>query len=326
MWLAFRAGAGIYSLLWANGASALYTVTATVVYASKRDLLPTRMEFGLPERADFSKVLHLSHNIFLNQIGAMILNVSQAILLGRFAGLEAVGVWSVGSKLYSLILQSADKIVQSAGPICAEMWSRGEAARFDHRLGQLKRLAILAVSIGAAVLIAFNSELVAVWTGSRIAWDPTYNYLLAMLFACRVFAVTESVPIVASKLYKGYRYIPLAEAACFALFAALLIPSKGIIGLIAAALVGVITITIPYIVYREQKRIGHEKYQASFSGLLHLAAAVLPSAAAWLALQVLSGQVNVMWHIVIMALLVPTSCLPIVWVSWIYIKTPITKV
>ncbi len=315
MWLAFRAGAGIYSLLWANGASALYTVTATVVYASKRDLLPTRTECGLPEWADFSKVLHISHNIFLNQVGAMILNVSQAILLGRFAGLEAVGVWSVGSKLYQLLFQAADKIVQSAGPICAEMWSRSEASRFDHRLIQIKRLTILTASIGSAVVIAFNSEFIAIWTSGRVAWDPNYNYLLALLFVCRVFAVTESVPIVASKRYNSYRYIPLAEASCFVWLGVMFIPSKGIMGLIAAALIGVMTITIPYLIYRERARVGQQKYIASFGGMLNFVALILPVATAWLATHLVASQEKFVWQIVITALLVAASCVPIVWTT-----------
>lgn len=315
MWVAFRAGAGVYSLLWANGASAVYTVVATFVYASKRGFLPARAEWGPPEWADFTKVLHLSHNIFLNQIGGMILNVSQAILLGRFAGLETVGVWSVGSKLYQLILQATDKLVQSAGPICAEMWARGEISRFDHRFAQLKRLTLLAGSMGAAFLIAFNSQFIFVWTNNRVAWNEPYNYLLALLFAVRSFTTMESAPIIASKAYQSYRFIPLVEAFAFVGLATMLIPSYGIMGLLLSALAAAISITMPYVIYRERARVGAGSSRRSL-GLCFLIAGCLPVATAWWATRVVAAQIDLWAGVGATALIVLTSCLPILWMTW----------
>jgi O-antigen/teichoic acid export membrane protein len=315
MWAAFRAGAGIYSLLWANGVSAIYTVAATIAYASKRGFLPARAEIGHPAWADFTKVLHLSHNIFLNQIGGMILNVSQAILLGRFAGLETVGVWSVGSKLYQLILQATDKLAQSAGPICAEMWARGEISRFNHRAGQLKRLTLLAGSMGAALLIAFNSQFIFTWTNDRVAWSAPYNYLLALLFVVRSFTTMESVPIIASKAYKSYRFIPLAEAAAFVSLAAMLIPSLGITGLLLSALAAAMSITLPYVIYRERRRVGMEGYGKGFS-LFVLIAGCLPVASAWWTARVAKPEMDSWVAACATAAIILVSCVPILWMTW----------
>lgn len=315
MWASFRSGAGVYSLLWANGAGALYSIVATLVYAANRKYLPEQVELGLPKREDFCKVFRLSGNIFLNQIGGAILNVSQAIVLGRFAGLETVGVWSVGSKLYNLILQATDKLVQSAGPLCAEMWSRGETERFNHRFEQLKRLTLVACSIGAASLIGFNSQFIVVWTGNKVTWDTTFNCLLALLFAARSFTSMESIPIIASKAYRNYRFIPLIEATVFVGLAATLIPSCGIIGLLYAALAAAIIITLPYVIYRERSRLGYGNVKKGIS-FLSLFAGGLPVAVAWWTVSFEATKEDLLIGTANAALLVLISCVPIVFITW----------
>jgi len=314
MWLAFRAGAGIYSLLWANGVGAAYTVLSTLVYASKRNYLPQEAEVAAPTLKELREVIGLSHNIFLNQIGGMVLNLSQALLLGRFAGLETVAVWSVGSKLYNLILQATDKIVQSAGPICSEMWARNEMQRFDLRIWQLKKLTLLAGSIGAASLIAFNTPFIAIWTSGRIVWDPMCNYFLALLFFLRVFAATESAPIVASKIYKAYRFIPLVEAVVFVGVAIVLVPANGIVGLLAAALVSALTTSIPYVAYREVSRVGRGRYKSGLR-LSAWAAACLPPLAAWITRTVVENT-NSLLGVATSSALLLFSCGPLLLMTW----------
>ena len=320
MWLAFRNGAGIYSLLWANGAGAAYTVLSTLAHALKRKYIPKRAELATPTLKDLRNVIGLSHNIFLNQIGGMVLNVSQALLLGRFAGLEMVGIWAVGSKLYNLVLQATDKMVQSAGPICSEMWARNEMLRFDLRIRQLRQLTFMAGSIGAASLIAFNSPFIAVWTGGRVAWNPACNYLLALLFFLRVVAATESVPIVVGKVYKAYRFIPLIEAAVFVSFATVLIPSNGIIGLLVAALVSALAISVPYVAYREASRVGRGQYKAGLK-LSIWGAVCLPPAAAWLTRHFIAEKADTPFGIAASLTLVFFSCVPILLLTLRHIRS-----
>jgi O-antigen/teichoic acid export membrane protein len=314
MGIALAAGAGLYALLWANAAAATYTIAATLVYSHNRKYLPRYTELGLPRWRDVSNVLRLSGNIFLNQIGHMILNVSQAILLGRFAGLESVGIWSVGSKLYNLILQAADKVIQSAGPLCSEMWARSEMFRFNFRMQQLKVLTWLACSLGAACLIAFNSPFISIWTSDKVVWDKGFNYLLALLFVLRSFSNMESIPIVASKVYKMYRFIPLCEAALFIGAAAILIPIMGIAGLLIAALLAVCVITMPYVIYCEYSRVGGENYSRAL-GFCAVALGCMPSIVAWWITSQLTDRVDLWIRLPVTTAMVLLSCVPIGWMT-----------
>jgi len=315
MWVSLHQGAGAYSLLWASGAGTICTVLISLAAAWSYGYLPSSQELTQPKKSDFKEVLLFSQNIFLNQIGGMVLNLSQSVLLGRFAGLETVGTWSVGSKMFTLIQQSADKLAQSAGPICSEMWARNETARFSLRIAHLKRLSFATASVGAAVIIAFNSEFISVWTRGKILWNPTYNYLLAALFAIRVINTADSLPILASKLYGLYRFVPLVEAFCFVFAAAFLIPAAGITGLLVASIAAALLVTTPYLVSREWIRIAAEKRERTNSlGLI--VAGCLPSLAAVSATRGLDGYQNIWIRVFVSALAVALFALPLMSMTW----------
>lgn len=315
MWLSLHQGAGAYSLLWASGAGAVCTTVIALAAAWSYGYLPSWRELAQPRKSDFKEVLVFSQNIFLNQIGGMVLNLSQSVLLGRFAGLETVGTWSVGSKMFTLIQQSADKLTQSAGPIYSEMWARNETARFSLRMVHLKRASFATASVGAAVLIAFNSEFISVWTRGKVLWDPTYNYLLAVLFAIRVMNTTDSLPILASKLYGLYRFVPLAEALCFVFAASFLIPTAGINGLLVASIAASLLVTTPYLFRREHIRIASAESECTYS-FGFLAAGCLPLFAAWSATRVLDGCQNIWIKIPISGVAIALFTVPLAFMTW----------
>lgn len=279
MWVAFECGAGVFALLWANAIGALCNTLGAVLATWRLGHLPRWCEFALPKKADIKQVVSLGQSIFLNQVGYMILNLSQSILLGRFIGLEAVGTWSIGSKMYTLILQSADKISQSAGPLCAEMWARKQVPQFSLRMSQIKLLALFVGSVGAAAIAGFNTDFVVVWTGGKVAWPTYLSVLIAVLFAVRVLNTVDALPIQASKEFGLFRFIPLCDALCFILSAYVLIPKLGIAGLLGSAVASSLLITTPYLAHRERLRIT-ESTRAPLPFFVLAACAVLPICAA----------------------------------------------
>lgn len=319
MWAALHLGVGVYSLLWASGFSAICTTVVSLVAAWICGHLPTRQELSYPRASDFVAVALFGQNIFLNQLGTMVLTLSQSVLLGRFASLEIVGTWSVGSKMFALIQQAADKLSQSAGPIYSEMWVRNEVKRFNLRMANLKNISVLAASVGAAILVAFNSDFISLWTRGKIHWNPHYNLILAALFVVRVINTTDSLPILASKQFGFYRFIPLLEASCFVVGAVLLIPSQGILGLLVAWLVAALLVTTPYLLWREHVRISSARGIASYS-LGCVAAGCLPPVAAVFSSNWLGEQISVWTRMSAAGAAIAFASVPLAWLTWHAVK------
>jgi len=253
LWAALHYGAGVYSLAYANATGLVITVGGTTALAIKMGLLPRRRELAWPTWREFREVVGFGHSIFLNQVGGTLLFASQAIVLSKFAGLEAAGIWSVGSKAFLLCLQFASKFLESPGPIISEMFVRGETGRLRQRLAQLKTLSVSVGLWGGSVLWACNTSFVQIWTHGKVVWHPGWDALLMIFLTTRLLAQSLGIYIGASKDFGFFRYSNLVEAVVFLALCWFLVPAHGVGGMISASILSSLAVSIPYLEWRNRQ-------------------------------------------------------------------------
>ena len=116
LWLCFRLGFGIYSLLLGTAASWICGVCLTFLACTKLGFWPRAGEWGRASKEQFRELFNYGAELFLITIGVQIITSSQTILVSRELGMEAAAVWAVMTKMYTLVTQVVWKIVANAMP------------------------------------------------------------------------------------------------------------------------------------------------------------------------------------------------------------------
>lgn len=255
-----QAGLGLDSFILAQGLSSLVMLGVTFAACGRLKLLPARGTWGSFSRHHLRQVFGLGSEFFLIIVGTTLTTASQIFLLTRLlnreAALEAVLVWSVMTKVFTLGTQIVWRIVGVATPAFSEMIVRGEMDRLWKRYRSVLEVSVLA-SAYLGLLIAFgNNAFVEVWTRKPISWPPLNNWLLAVWFLLLTQACCHTSLILYLKQVGRLKVVYLIEGLVFVLLAILVIPQGGITGMLLCSIVTTACLAVPYLTLRVAKLMG----------------------------------------------------------------------
>lgn len=250
MALVLALGGGLTGLAVVFITQSLLTVSCQAVACLRLRLLPCREQWGRPTAKRFKEVFHFAKDVFLINVSNQLLEASQLIIVTRTMGLAAAAMWSVGTKIFSLIYQLLSKIEGTAIVFFSEMMVRGEQERLRGRFRQIYQLSAgLAVAL-LAVAVAINAPFISLWAEPSLAWDLPLSAMLGIVVFLNVVTRCNVDLILHSKSILGLRYLYLLEAVAFVGLAFVLAPNMGFYGILLSALCCLIFIRFWYTTWR----------------------------------------------------------------------------
>jgi O-antigen/teichoic acid export membrane protein len=240
-------GWGLPSYLFGSLLDALSATLVIIVASQRLNLLPKASEVVRPGWDCCFTIFRYGRDMFLILFGNRILFASQAVILARFAGLEAVAAWAIGSKMFFFCRDFSNQIAQASGPLLIEIYARGEFLLASKKLQDLALLSGSFATVLGSFLIVGNRPFVSLWTKGLIQWETRLDVVLALilmitcLFAvlCHVTGMTKDLATI--------RWVGLKESLLFLVFACFLVKSLGVFGMVLAHLSAACLISLPFL-------------------------------------------------------------------------------
>jgi len=256
LWIGFGAGAGVFSLLWASGATWLVATSLTFTGCLRLKFLPLAGQWGRPTMVLFKELFGFGGDVFLFSLGAQLVSASQAILLTRWLGLEAAAAWSVCTRAYALLMQVIYSFFDYSTAALAEMIVRNERERLLARFRAIDTLSINLGLVAGVLFAACNGPFVSVWTAGKISWNPVNDWILGAWLVVSVSVHNHTGLVGQTKSFRFLRWLFFLEGFAFVGLASRLVKGLGITGLLMASLICSLCFTFPYGLRRTRKYFG----------------------------------------------------------------------
>ena len=243
-------GAGLVGLRWLFLAQAAATILLPILACRKLELLPKKGHWGGPSMRRFRELFGFGKDIFLVNVGNQVLEASQLIIVTRSMGLTAAAIWSVSTKLFTLVYQLVTKIEGTAIVFFAEMMVRGERDKLATRFRQVYQLTGAIAVVSLAIVVAINGLFVSVWANPSLAWSLPLSYLLAIAVALSSLTRCSGDLIIYTKKIAAFRYVYFTEAIVFVALALWLSGSFGFYGILGPSLLCLVLFRATYTTWR----------------------------------------------------------------------------
>lgn len=250
LWIAFRNGLGVFSLMWAQGVTQVLGAVVAVVACVRSKLLPERGRWGRPAWRWFWELFSFGRDMFLFSVGNLLINCSQSILITRVAGLEAVAVWSVCTRVFVLATQMVNRIFDYASAALAEMMVRGER---DRLFSRFKSMVVLSASLSvvAGVTFAVSNQAFVRWlTAGKIGWAGVNDWLLAAWLLILVLVRNHTGLVGLTKEFRSMRYLSFFEGLFSVGLGWVALRYGGLTAMLVVFLLGSLFISFPYSTWR----------------------------------------------------------------------------
>jgi len=240
LWLAFKESAGVYSLLWANAATLGFCTAVYWVQSLRLRFFPDRGAYGRIEWPQFKEVFAFGKDLFLIGVGYQFILGSQTLIISRnqaTLGLEAVALWSVGTKIFTMVYQLVWRPGDFASPVFSEMMVRGERERLCQRYGSF---AMLTASLAGWIAVGYvlcNSLFVAIWFNGKFAWPAGNDVLMAAWLVLVGLVRLHGTFITLTKQVGFARYIYFLEGLVFLVLATVTSRWGGLPAIIACSVI-----------------------------------------------------------------------------------------
>jgi O-antigen/teichoic acid export membrane protein len=243
LWLGFVSGLGVFSLLWGIAANWLVGVCFTSFACAKLGFWPKSGEWGQASWALFRELFNYGADIFLITIGTQIISSSQTVLISRELGIESAALWSVMTKMFTLVCQIVWKIVANAMPAFGEMQVRREWERLWHRYRGLFITSSVFAGACGTLFAACNGPFVRVWTNGKFTWSETDNLLLALWLILLTQQCCHNSLIMCLKEIRGLKYVYLFEGVVFVVASVAILPATGLTGMLFCSVLATLICT-----------------------------------------------------------------------------------
>jgi len=250
MWLVLSSGWGMHGLAWAFLLPSLAAGTLAAIAAFRLRLMPAGNAWRYPAWDQFREMFLLGKDMFLITVGNQVLEASQLMIVTRTMGLGGAAVWSVSTKLFTLVYQLVTKIEGTAIVFFSEMMVQGEKSRLALRFGHIYQLTAGLSVVALAFVAAINQPFVTVWAKADLAWSPFLGLLLGLVVYLNCVTKCQVDLIMHSKDIRGLRYIYLFEALGFVALAIYASTHIGFAGVLLAAIVCAILFRGLYAMHR----------------------------------------------------------------------------
>jgi len=243
-------GAGLKGLRWLFLAQASITILLPIFACYKLELLPKKGHWGRPTVKRFRELFNFGKDIFLVNLGNQVLEASQLIIVTRTMGLTAAAVWSVSTKLFTLVYQLVTKIEGTAIVFFAEMMVRGENNKLSTRFRQIYQLTAAAAIVVLACAVAVNQAFVSAWAKPALAWSIYLSVLMAVFVLLNTLTRCGGDFIIHTKNIAAFRYVYFAEAFAFVILAFFLTKYFGFYGILGASIFCLLLFRATYTTWR----------------------------------------------------------------------------
>jgi O-antigen/teichoic acid export membrane protein len=243
-------GCGIYAFIYANACTLLIGPAFLFWNCRRLKFLPQASEWGHASWKIFKDVFSYGKDVFLMGLGYQLQMASQTIVVSRSFGLDQAAIWSIGTKMFSLVVPLMCRPYGAALPGLYEMIARQEMTRLTARY---RAIVLLTASLGAFLAGAFilcNSLFVQVWMAGKISWSPANDVLLGVWLFVLSMQTTHSSFVNVTKQIGGMRYLLFVEGSCFIVIATVFGKYLGISGMIATSVFCTIIFTYQYSIRR----------------------------------------------------------------------------
>jgi O-antigen/teichoic acid export membrane protein len=243
-------GGGLEGLRFLFLTQAAIGIILPMLACHKLELLPKKGHWGGPSRERFRELFGFGKDIFLVNVGNQVLEASQLIIVTRTMGLTAAAIWSVSTKLFTLVYQLVTKIEGTAIVFFAEMMVRGEKDKLAARFRQVYQLTGAAAVVSLAIVVAINGPFVSVWANPTLAWSISLSGLFAVAVALNALTRCSGDLIIHTKKIGAFRYVYFVEAMVFMMLALWLSARFGFYGILGASLACLLIFRVTYTTWR----------------------------------------------------------------------------
>ncbi len=161
--LSIRFGATMPVLIFASGVAGPLATMVAYGYAIHWALPWLRPSLGKVSRTALRGLLSLSIPIFLYQVGALVVNETQSILLAHRCDLSTVTAYAIGMRVYMLFIAVIQIGTNSFIPALRESFERGDHAWMRRAFSRLLRVRLTIAAGGGLLLILFGNLLLSLW-------------------------------------------------------------------------------------------------------------------------------------------------------------------
>jgi O-antigen/teichoic acid export membrane protein len=250
LWIFFRAGYGVFSLVWALMLGSGAAVLLTVLACWKLHLFPARGRWGRPSWQFFKELFSFGTDLFLMAVGSQLILFSQTMIITRRLGLAPAALWAVGTKTYNLLLQLIWRTTDASLPGLSEMMVRHEDARLLHRYQMVVTSGASLAAFCAVACATSNSPFVTVWTAGKFSWPYINDLLLAGCLLVGALSHCHTWFIGITKQIRLMPYVYFAEGIVFVVSALALVREGQLRTVIALSLICNLVFTGCYGVFR----------------------------------------------------------------------------
>jgi O-antigen/teichoic acid export membrane protein len=250
LFVVLASGGGLAGLVWLFLVQTTLASLLPVLACIRLGLLPLAGHWGRPTSARFREIFGFGKDIFMVNVGSQVLEASQLIIVTRAMGLTAAAIWSVSTKLLTLIYQLVTKIEGTAIVFFAEMMVRGEAERLASRFRQVYQFTAGITVVLLAFVVATNKAFISLWADSSLAWSITLSALFAALVYLNTVTRCSGDLIVFTKKLGLFRYVYFCEAVAFLLLSLWLSDRFGFYGILGPSLLCLVLFRGMYTTWR----------------------------------------------------------------------------
>jgi len=240
LYYAFKAGWGIYAMLVSQTAGLAWSISYNYIACRALRFFPEIQHLKFPNGGEWNSIWKYSKGVFTVQIGGLLLASVPNILVARMLGLEAVATWTVATRIFSILRQVVNRPFDVALPMIYESFINGNMTCVTNRWKDITQLVMALSGIVFFVAAANNSTFVNLWTGGRITWQPSDNWLLAIYFYIFTAGGLCFGTIGIKKTIGKSRYVGFMQTLATIALAVPMTYAMGMTGLI-------LSITIPYL-------------------------------------------------------------------------------
>ena len=250
VWPLLAAGYGLASLPWAYlPVVALHSLVSW--FACRRlGLLPPRIRLSDVRLSRFRELFKLGADFFLVNVGTQLLEASQLMIVSRTMGLTAAAIWSISTKLFTLLFQLVAKVENTAVVFLSEMIVRGEREKLHSSFRQMYQLTGGLAVCGMIGAAAVNPYFVQAWAGSEVLWPAINNWLIATLLILNLLLRCHTDFAVHTKKVELLRFLFFFESLAFVGLALWASPRFGFAGILISAIICALIFRTGYAIRR----------------------------------------------------------------------------
>jgi O-antigen/teichoic acid export membrane protein len=179
-----------------------------------------------------------------------------ALVSAEVARLTAAAIWSVSTKLFTLLFQLIAKVENTAVVFFSEMIVRGEKEKLLSGFRQIYQFTGGLAVCGMLAAVAVNPFFVAAWAGEDVLWPSINNWLIAILLVLNLLLRCHTDFAMHTKKVGLFRFLFFFESVVFVAAALWVAPHFGFAGILSAAIVSALLFRSVYAISRTASYFG----------------------------------------------------------------------